>query len=287
MSLRSNTPVGWLGLGAMGMPMAQRLVDAGHSLMIWARRRETALPLLEQGAHWAPDLAVLGRECRQVFTMLHSTDDVVEVHRTLAPHLNAGSDVVDLTTAGPVAASQLAPLMAQHALHWLDSPVTGGVRGARQGQLTLFVGGAQPVLERLRPLLAVLAGQISHCGPAGSGYRMKLINQVMMAGALTGVAQGAAMARAAGLDAENVHTALSQGSASGWMFSAYVRKMIAADPQVGFTLGMLRKDLNLAREETLALGVNAQLLDGLIERIEQACRQHGLQAGVQSLAWTA
>jgi len=283
----SNTPVGWLGLGAMGMPMAQRLVDAGYRLMLWARRREAAQPLLEQGALWAPDLASLGRQCRQVFTMLRSTEDVLEVHSALAPHLGSGSDLIDLTTAGPVAADRLAPLMAQHGLHWLDSPVTGGVRGARQGQLTLFVGGEEPVLERLKPLLAPLAGQISHCGPAGSGYRMKLINQVMMAGALTGVAQGAAMARAAGLDAERVHTALSHGSASGWMFSAYVRKMIAADPQVGFTLGMLRKDLKLAREEALALGINAQLLDGLLERIEQACRQHGTQAGVQSLAWTA
>ncbi len=279
------TPLGWIGLGAMGMPMAQRLLDAGHELVVWARRPEAARPLLARGATLATDPPDLARRCRQVCTILRSTADVVEIHTALAAHLAPQAALVDLTTAAPEAAQRLAPLMRTRDIRWIDSPVTGGVKGAREGRLSLFVGGAQEDLAAVQPVLAVFGPRIVACGPAGSGYRMKLINQVIMAGALLGVAQGAAMARAAQLPAETAYAAMAQGSASGWMFEAYLEKMIRGDGAVGFTLGMLHKDLRLAQEALRELHLPQERLEQIVAAVAQAGERHGWHAGVQALAW--
>ena len=282
-----NRRVGWIGLGSMGQPMAARLLAAGWPLTVWARREEHARPLLEQGARWAPDLAELARHSTHVVTMLRSTDDVQQVWHALLPHLAAGTQAIDMTTAAPSVAAPLAQALQQRGAHWLDCPVTGGLAGARQGTLTLFAGGEEHALQGSQALLAQLSRRIVACGAAGSGYRTKLINQTMMAGALLGVAEGAALARAAGMQGDALRDALSGGTGSGWMFDAYVQRMVDGDGAVGFTLAMLRKDLELALLAAAELGrPGTLLLRHALATVEAACARHGAQAGVQALAWS-
>lgn len=278
--------VGWIGLGSMGLPMAQRLCAAGWPLTVWARREQAARPVLELGATWAPDVGTLARSCTRVVTILRGTEDVREVHEALMGALAAGSLVVDMTTAAPAVAPPLADALRARGVAWIDSPVTGGVAGARKGTLTLFVGGDEQALEACRPLLQQLGRRLVPCGGPGSGYRMKLINQVVMAGALLGVAEGAAMARASGLAGSEVREALGDGTASGWMFNAYAERMTDGGGEVGFTLAMLRKDLRLAREAAADLGLHGSiLLQHALSVVERACDRQGAQAGVQSIAW--
>lgn len=280
------TRIGWIGLGHIGRPMAERVLAAGLPLTVWARRREAAVPLLERGAAWAEDPAALARDSDLVATIVGGPDDVEALHAALMPAARPGTLFLDMTTAAPRTAAACAALAARCGVAVLEAPVTGGVAGAQRGTLTSFVGGDADALERARPLLAAYSARIVHCGAAGSGYRVKLVNQTMIGGTLLGLAEGARLARAAGFTAEALQPALAGGTAAGFLFDAYLARMMSGGGPVSFSLGLLRKDLRLAREESLALGLQPLLLDAAIAALDGAVARHGAQAGVQMLAAT-
>ena len=156
--------------------------------------------------------------------------------------------------------------------------------GAQRGTLTSFVGGPAEALERARPLLSSYSQRLVACGAAGSGYRTKLLNQILMCGSLLGMADGARLARASGLAAAEVQAALEGGTGSSFLLPNYLARMINGDGPVTFTLGLLLKDLRLARAEAQALGVPMPLLDAALATVSAAVLHHGGEAGVQELA---
>lgn len=264
--------------------MAQRVREAGFPLAVWARRREAAQVLIDQGADWSESPEALAGRCDVVVTMLTGPADVIDVHRRMLPHARQDAIFIDMTTAAPKTARELAALAPGADVAQLDCPVTGGVTAARQGKLTVFVGSEADVLARCRTVLQTLGERIVHCGASGSGYRMKLVNQTIMAGALLGIAEGAALARASGLDAAAVVDALGTGTASGPLFHSYLPRMVVPSGAVTFTLGMLRKDLELARDEAVVWGSSTRLLAFALASVDEACRRFGVGAGVQHLA---
>lgn len=276
--------VGWIGLGNIGLPMAQRVRAAGFELSVWARRRKAATPLIDAGATWVDDAAELARQCDIVCTCVGTPDDVLGLHQRLLPLARAGSLFIDLTTAAPSTAAESARLASPFGIQLLDAPVTGGVAGAQRGTLTIFAGGDAAVLERARPVLAAFSQRIVPCGAAGGGYRIKLLNQTMLAGVLLGLAEGVMQARANGLDAATLQDALGTGTARSFLFETYLPRMMAGDGAVSFSLGLLRKDLRLAREEALAQGIRTHMLDAALAAIDAAIQRFGDQAGVQMLA---
>jgi 3-hydroxyisobutyrate dehydrogenase-like beta-hydroxyacid dehydrogenase len=278
--------VGWIGLGRIGTPMARRVLAAGWPLCVWARRREAAHKLLDQGARWMDSPEALARQSERLVTIVGDSDDVLEVHRRLLPSARSDAVLLEMSTAAPAIAARLKDRADATGTAVLDCPVTGGVSGAEQGKLTTFVGGSAAALETARPLLELMCQKIVHCGAHGAGYRMKLVNQTMMAGALFGLAQGAALAQQSGFDSGRVKEALASGTASGFLFNAYVERLIDGGGAVTFTLALLRKDLLLAREEAQAAGIDARLLEHMIEVVRTAIEQHGPDAGVQTLAAT-
>lgn len=226
----------------------------------------------------------LVHDCDVVVTVLGGPQDVLSVYRRMLPSARPGTVFLEMTTAAPATALQLRVLAAEARAVVLDCPVTGGVAGAREGRLTHFVGGDRDSLGRCKPLLEILSQRIVHCGDSGSGYRMKLINQTMMAGALLSLADGAALARASGIGGDELLDALGAGIASGPLFQAYVHRMVQASGPVTFTLGMLRKDLLLAHSEAVVHRSSIRLLDFALVAIDEACSRFGDGAGVQSLA---
>lgn len=276
--------VGWIGVGNIGAPMAQRLVAAGFPMRVWARKAEAAQALIERGARWAASPEALAQDCDVLVTIVGGPDDVLSLHRRLLPAMRGDALVLEMSTASPATAVALQALAAPVHARVLDCPVTGGVAGARQGKLTTFVGGDAVVLERARSLLAALCERIVHCGGGGAGYRMKLLNQTMIAGVLLGLAEGAALARASGFDAALVTDALGTGTASGVLFHSYLARMLEPGGAVTFTLGMFRKDLRLARDEAMQHAASAPLIDCAIAAVERACARFGERAGVQMLA---
>lgn len=276
--------VGWIGLGNIGAPMAHRVLAAGFPLQLWARRRESMLELERAGARVAESPEALARASDIVATIVTGPADVVALHRRMIPHARHGCIFVDLTTAAPGTPSRSAALAQEAGVAVLDAPVTGGVAGAAKGSLTCFVGGDATTLARAQPLLEAFCARIVPCGEAGAGYRMKLVNQTIVAGVLLGLAQGATLARAWGLPATLVREALGRGTASGFLFDAYLDRMVEPGGGVTFTLGMLRKDLELARNEVQDVKASAPFLDAALAAVAAACARHGDAAGVQMLA---
>ena len=279
--------VGWIGLGNIGAPMAHRVLGAGFPLHVWARRADATSALARAGAVVAASPEALAGTSDIVATIVAGPDDVIDLHRRMVGAARRGSVFVDLTTAAPGTAAASAALAQGYGIDLLDAPVTGGVAGAVKGSLTTFVGGESAVLARVQPLLAAFCARIVPCGPAGAGYRMKLVNQTIVAGTLLGVAHGAALARSWGLAAPLVRDALGRGTASGFLFDAYLERMIEPGGAATFTLGMLRKDLVLARAESGAGDGSATFLDAALAAVDAACTRHGEHAGVQWLAATA
>lgn len=277
--------IGWIGLGRIGQPMAERVLAAGWPVTLWARRREAALPLLERGAAWVDDAALLARRCDIVCTIVSGPDDVRGLQSLLMPLARPGTLFIDMSTASPGDAASAAQLAREHGLLVLDAPVTGGVAGAQRGALTSFVGGETAALDRARPLLASFSQSLIACGASGSGYRTKLINQALVAGVLMGLADGARLARASGMEPASLQTALAGGTARSFLLESYWPRMLRAEGAVSFTLGLLLKDLRLARAEAQALELSAPLLDAAIAALAAAIDRHGAAAGVQALAW--
>ena len=285
MTAASAAPtVGWIGLGHIGLPMAQRVAGAGFALHTWARRPAAAAPLLRAGAHWCDDAAALAAACDIVCTCVGGPADVIELHRRLMPAARPGTLFIDCSTAAPATAAESARLASNVGVRCLDAPVAGGVAGAQRGTLTSFAGGTAEALARAQPLLAAYSQRVVHAGAAGAGYRVKLINQTLMVGSLLAVADAAMLARAAGLDAAALQTALAGGSGASALFDAYWLRMVAPEGPASFSLGLLRKDLGLARDEAQALGTPTRLLDAALAAVDAACRRHGPEAGLQMLA---
>ncbi|PLC54567.1 hypothetical protein CR155_07295 [Pollutimonas nitritireducens] len=276
--------IGWVGLGKMGTPMARRLLQAGHPLYVWARNPEQTLTLRKEGAKVATDLRELAQRCQTVFTILGDTRDVETVYEGLLPGMQPDSVYIDMTTVAPKTASTLTKLVAARDARFMDAPVTGGVAGAAQGTLTLFIGGDAAILEKCRPLLESLGQRAIHCGPAGSGYRMKLVNQTIIAGTFLGLAEGIALARSSNFDLGLLTDALSKGTASGMLFNAYAERMMQGSGDVTFTLGMLRKDLRLAQAEAEYQQQPSLFLKFAVQCLDRACERFGPHAGVQMLS---
>lgn len=276
--------IGWIGLGRMGAPMARRVIGAGLPLTVWARRPEAAQALQEAGAACAETPQALAQASDIVVTIVGGPADVQQLHALTMPAARPGTLFVDMSTAAPATAEAAQRDAAAHGLAVIDAPVTGGVAGAQRGTLTTFVGGEAAAREHGAALLQAVAARIVDCGGPGSGYRMKLINQTLMVGALLGVADGMRLARAAGLPAERLQQALSGGTGFSTIFENYLPRMLSGEGTVTFTLGLLAKDLRLARAEAQACGLSAPLLDAAVAAVAAARQRHGDDAGVQVLA---
>jgi 3-hydroxyisobutyrate dehydrogenase len=268
----------------MGAPMTRNVMRAGFALLVHARRREAAAPLLEAGASWRGSAGALAAEADVVVTMLGGPSDVGELYRAdLLPHARAGTLLVDMTTSSPRLAAALANEGAARGARVLDAPVTGGRVGAREATLSIMVGGEAATLEAAQPVLSAMGRRIAWCGPAGSGQRVKLVNQVIVGGTLLGLVEGMALAAAARLDGTTVLPLLAEGTAGGFLYQAYAQKLLARDLSPGFSVRHFVKDLSLALDEGAALGVELPGTRQVLERYRELERRLGPEAGVQAL----
>jgi 3-hydroxyisobutyrate dehydrogenase len=283
----AGSRIGWIGLGRIGAPLAQRVQAAGWTLTVWARRPETvpaSLGLAEQKVRWAASPEALAAACDAVVTVVSGPEDVEQLHGLLMPTARPGTLFIDLSTALPATAESSARFAAARRLAHIDCPVTGGVAGAQRGSLTGFAGGQDDAVAAARPLLLAFCQRVVACGGVGSGYRTKLVNQAMVAGVLMGLADGARLARASGMPAPWLKATLEEGTAGSMLFDSYLERMMGGVGPVTFTLGLLLKDLMLARSACSELQLESPLLDAAVAAAQAAIGKHGAQAGVQALA---
>ena len=250
--------VGCIGLGVMGRPMALNLLRAGHAVTVHARRAAAMEPLVEHGATPAATPAALAAGCEAVITMVTGTADVEAVllgAEGVVQGARRGTVVIDMSTIDPGATRAMAATLAGHGIDMLDAPVSGGPHGARDGSLSIMVGGDADVLARVRPVLDCLGSAVRHMGGHGAGQTTKACNQLLLLVTAQGVAEALVLARRAGLDPGRVREALLGGMASSSVLDFFGDRMVRRDFAAGIETRLYHKDLDIVLRLAHELGV--------------------------------
>jgi 3-hydroxyisobutyrate dehydrogenase-like beta-hydroxyacid dehydrogenase len=238
----------------MGYPMARHLAERGkHEMTVYNRTAEKASKWVGQcGGKAAPTPKAAVEGADFVFTCVGNDNDLRAV--TLGPDgafrgMKPGTVYIDNTTASATAARELDEAARKIGCASLDAPVSGGQAGAENGQLTVMVGGDPDTFEKARPVIEGYAKMVGLMGPAGAGQLTKMVNQICIAGAVEGIAEGIHFAKKAGLDVEKVIGAISKGAAQSWQMENRYKTMAAGKFDFGFAVDWMRKDMAIALEE--------------------------------------
>ena len=270
----SRGTVAFLGLGTMGAAMAANLARAGFTVVGWNRTPGRGAELAELGVTIADSAAAAVADADMAVICVSDTPDVDAVlfgQDGVVAGARPGTLVIDCSTIAPSGSWDFAARLGERGLHLVDAPVSGGSEGAKNATLTIFVGGDAADVERARPVLEAMGRTITHVGPTGAGQAVKAVNQVILAGAYLGVAEGIVLALKAGLDVEQVVGALGGGAAQSWVLANRSGRMIENDYPLGFKVALHRKDLGIALDLAAQLGavlpvsaLAAQLETGLM-----------------------
>lgn len=248
--------VGFIGLGVMGQSMAGHILEAGFELNVYNRTPSKANELLEKGAVWFDSAASLAQASDVIITILGYPSDVEQVYfgsQGIFAGIKKDSILIDMTTSTPSLARKIAEEATSLGVKALDAPVSGGDKGAKEGRLTVMVGGESEILSQISPILDTFSGSIVHHGPNGAGQAAKVVNQIMVAGTMLGMAEVLAYTKAAGLSYEKVIDTLGGGAASNWSLANYGPRIIAGDYSPGFFVKHFIKDLKIALDEAEAM----------------------------------
>ncbi len=250
--------VGFIGLGAMGRPMAENVVAAGHVLRVWSRRPESSAPLVAAGATACATPREMAEACDVVVTVVTNGDDVRRValgDDGILAGLRDGGVHIDMSTIAPGVARELSAHYAQRGAEFLDAPVSGGSVGAQAGTLAIMVGGDELALERVRPVLEAMGKTIRRVGPSGAGQVAKACNQMIFVTALQACAEAMHLARASGVDPARVRAALLGGSAWSKALEVWGDKMVTRDFSPGVESRLHHKDFSILMNEAMKTGV--------------------------------
>lgn len=281
-ALASTTAVGVIGLGIMGAPMARNLLRAGFPVVVWNRTPERIEPLVAAGAQPAGSPREVAEHAAVTITVLSDSPDVEAVYRApdgvlagLEP-ARPGRLLIDMSTIQPRVARELAAAAGERGAAMLDAPVSGGDVGARDGTLSIMVGGDAEALDRARPVLEALGTTITHCGPSGAGQVVKACNQVVVALTLEAIGEALVLGSKAGVEPGVIIEALSGGLGASRVLEVRGPKLLARDFAPGFKLDLHAKDLAIVLATARELGValpGTAVVDQLF-RAEQS-RGHG------------
>ena len=241
--------LGFIGLGAMGRPMALHLMKHGHSMGVYARRAESAAPLLAAGAVRHDTPAALAAASEVVFTMVTNSHDVEEVvlgADGIAQGAKPGSVLVDMETISPTVARRVASALEKQGVEMLDAPVSGGPAGAQAATLAIMAGGKAAVFERIKPLFACMGKTIVRVGDSGAGQITKACNQLLLLVTAQGAAEALALAKRCGMDPAVVRDVLMSGIASSRVLEVFGKRMVERHFTNGIETRLYYKDLDIA-----------------------------------------
>lgn len=285
------TRIGWIGTGVMGASMCGHLLAKGYDVTLTTRTRDRAAALLGWGATWADTPAEVAASSDIVFSMVGFPHDVREVLLDPSGALSgaeAGTVLVDMTTSEPSLAVEIGETAAQRGVHALDAPVSGGDVGARNGTLSIMVGGPADVVEAVTPCFEAMGTTIVRQGGHGAGQHTKMVNQILVAGTMVAMSEGLIYAYRVGLDVEQVLVSVASGAAGSWTLSNLAPRVVDGNFAPGFFVDHLVKDLGIAlaeaRRAQVALPGLALANQLYIALQAQGRGQSGTQALVHALA---
>jgi 3-hydroxyisobutyrate dehydrogenase len=252
--------IGFVGLGVMGGPMAGHLAGAGNDLAVFNRSMEkTRAWLSANRGVAAATVAEAARDRELLVLCVGADDDLRSVMAEALAVLPAGAVVVDHTTTSAKVARETAVLAAAAGVAFLDAPVSGGEAGAKNGKLSIMIGGDVAAVERVSPVIGVYAKAIKHMGAPGTGQLTKMVNQICIAGVVQGLAEAVAFTAKAGLDPALVYEAVSQGAAQSWQMDNRWATMARGEFEFGFAVDWMRKDLGLVLDEARSNGARVEV----------------------------
>lgn len=284
--IHNNLTIGFIGLGVMGKSMAKKLQDARYNIQIYTRTKEKALSLIDAGMVWKESIAELASSSDVIISMVGYPNDVKEVYfgvDGIIEHAKKGSYVIDMTTSEPGLAKDIYHLAKERGLHALDAPVSGGDVGAKNGTLSIMVGGEAHVFEKLLPILEAMGENIILQGKAGSGQYTKLTNQITIASNMVGVCEAIVFAEKAGLDPSRVLDSIKTGAAGSWTLSNLAPRIIKEDYAPGFFVKHFIKDMTIALESADELGLSTPGLALSLSLYKQLAEMGESDSGTQAL----
>ena len=273
--MTSSHRIAFIGLGAMGYPMAGHLTRAGHEVTVFNRTAARAEAWQnEYGGHVAPTPVAAAQDQDAVMLCVGNDDDVREV--TSGEHgaiqsMREGALLIDHTTTSEALATSLAALADQSGVVFLDAPVSGGQIGAENGVLTVMVGADEEAFAEALPLIECYAKGVRRMGPVGAGQLTKMVNQICIAGLLQGLSEGIHFAERAGLDVTAAVEVIAQGAAQSWQMNNRAETMIKGEFDFGFAVDWMRKDLGIAIEAAQSVGAEVpvtQLVDSFYADVQ-------------------
>lgn len=250
--------IGLVGLGAMGGGMLARLRETGHEVLCFDAAPQAMERAVAGGGRPAASLAEIGTTCRMILLSLPKAAIVRAVMAEVMPAVAAGAVVVDTSTSEPETSRALSAQALAHGFHFLDAPVSGGPKGARDGTMSMIVGGDAAALDQVRPVLERMTAKLLHIGPSGAGHTAKIANNLLCAANLVLVSEMAHLARRAGVSLGDLLAGVNAGSGrSGVSEVNFPRWIQNGAYDSGFTMGLMRKDVGLACDLADRLGLDA------------------------------
>ncbi len=276
--MRQPYRIGFIGLGSMGLPMAERLLAAGfHAVTTFHKRRAPAERLESLGARILDSPADIAEASDVVITIVPADNELREVvtgPRGLIHKMTAGKILIEMTTALPATVREVEQALASTGASLLDAPVSGGVTGATKGTLTIMVGGDKELLEKYRPVFSAMGTNIVHVGEVGQGKVVKMVNQVMAAANLVTIGEAFALGVRCGADPATLYDVIKESSGYSRMMDARVPMLRSGNLVPGFKLDLMKKDVNLALDSARAEGV-PMLLGSVVGQILSAASAAG------------
>ncbi|MBM6613481.1 NAD(P)-dependent oxidoreductase [Desemzia sp. RIT804] len=266
--------IGFIGTGVMGTSIVKHLLKADYEVQIYNRTKSKASELMELGAVWQNTPAEVAENAEVIITMVGYPTDVEEVYYGDNGIFQTASKrhiLIDMTTSTPTLANKIYQTGKEKGIAVLDAPVSGGDLGAKNGTLTVMVGGDQAAFDSIKSIFEEFSSKLNLQGSAGSGQHTKMANQIMVAGTMTGMTELLVYAKAAGLDVEKVLDTVGGGSAQNWSLSNYGPRILKEDYSAGFFIKHFVKDLKIALDEAKRMNLNlpaTALAEKLYEELE-------------------
>ncbi len=278
--------IGFIGVGIMGKSMVRNLMKAGFELHIFARTKEKVEDVIGEGAIFHKSIQSCVTDVDAVITIVGFPKDVEEVY--FEPHnilesAKEGAYLIDMTTTSPMLAEKIYKEGTEKGFHVLDAPVTGGDTGAKEGTLSILVGGEEEDYEVCMPLFEAMGTNINYQGKAGCGQHAKLANQIMIAGTLSGVCEALTYAKAKGLNLQTVLDSVSTGAAGSKQLSIFGPKILEGDYAPGFFLKHFVKDMKLALVEANRSELSLEVLSQALANYEELEAEGFGDLGTQAL----
>ncbi|EJM9210448.1 NAD(P)-dependent oxidoreductase [Listeria monocytogenes] len=278
--------IGFVGTGVMGSSMAGHLLEAGYEVLVYTRTKTKAEDLLDKGALWVETPGELANKVDILISMVGYPKDVEELYlgeNGFLKNLAVGTVAIDMTTSSPALAKKMAEFGREKGIGVLDAPVSGGDIGAKNGTLSIMVGGSEDVFLKVKPIFDILGSSVILQGDAGAGQHTKMVNQIAIASNMIGVTEAIIYAEAAGLNPSRVLDSISGGAAGSWSLANLIPRVLKDDFSPGFFIKHFIKDMGIAISEAKQMGLELPGLT-LAEKMYQTLAEQGLsEEGTQAL----